>query len=689
MEENNALTYKTFDIEAYKAEAHVMEEFRTNCFGESMEGIWGSLRSMYLPTTVEDGLPSRYTFTSDASAATTLAIPDTLYASDNSEILSFKEPLVAIKIHTALSLLTSRTPDVKWDSDNTTFEENVPIVNALRTYDWQDAQTRQQYTMLWFYNIMYGTTFWRRYHEKIDREVNLPKSLNLATNAVEYEAVTINEIDQTCGEALSPLQVWIDPGSRPLAPRSQRKVMWEKVYTYEQFILAHKGLKDEKWLRENIHGTSVENYPGTDLVKCRYYENMDLDLFYVVANDEEVTKMHMPQNHKQLSVIMAIWMPRGDFNPYGLGPIEMMAEDKKALDEVKSMTFTQLKFSIYKAIFYTGTLKSDGGQGGDVKIRPDMAYKVSEKPFFMEMPGPGQESWTAQTNLRERADDASGINRPLGGEIVKTTAFQTDLAKDAALARLSVPISNVVLLLVKDAELTFELQKQFYTLPRVKEIVDPKEVVQAQEELDKLRTEGKTPNFDIWVDMDSVDEDGMIVPHVFKGTYRDLQLNVGKQNGQYMPSQTKSSVTLTPDLMNWKGKIHIVADSILSITPTLEKTRKLEMYNLLIPMFSQKPEFVAKPAAAIVKLYGDDIDDVLPEHFIAYLKQLENPMIENPPLPGAAPLAAEQPPGTPAPEGTNPDTGAMNFEQMGAPVVATNMGGQKDMISAASERLNA
>lgn len=672
MEENKSAltTYESFDHDKFKDEKLIMEEFRKSAKPSNMEELWKSLKSMYLPKVENDGaFFAKYT----TDAATGTAIPDTLFAADDDEIENMSEPLVAVKVHTALSLLTQRTPDIKWDSDDDRYEQNTPVINAVRFADWQDDQVRQQYIMLWFYCILYGTTFWRRYYELSTRTVTLPDKIDLATDKETTREALITDFDATTGEAMSPMKVWIDPATQPLKPRSMRKVMWEEVYTYDQFCRKFEDKVSKKVL-ESIKGTVVEGYQGDDNVCCRYYEHMDLDLYYIEANDEELLKEHLPQNHKQLSIMMAIWMPRGEDSPYGLGPMEMLSEDLHALNKFKSMTLTQVKFSIYKAVFYNGSLSSEGGESGDIKIRPDRAYKYTgnDKIQFLEIPGPGVDSWNAINMLRERIDDASGINRPLGGEIVKTTAFQTDLAKDAALARLSVPIANMSMLLVKDAWLTLELQRQHYALPKVKALVEPEEMIAAQESLDRMKANGETPGFDLWVDTSQVDDNGEMVPRVFQGTYREAQLNLEKSgSGQYVPSKTKNKVLLTSDVFDWKGKIYVVTDSLLTIAPTIEKSRELEMYNLLIPMFTQPPELIAKPAEAICKLYGKDPEDVLPDSFMAYLRQVESGEVQ--------PLQ----PGAIAPK-TGAD-GAMAFVQPGSPKVSTGLDSEKDLVMAASE----
>lgn len=660
------LSYKDFDLTSFITQKTDMQNFRRNAYGTQMESIWQQLEDAYLPESKEtlSALSAKWTLNGDDTATLNSFLAD----SGSDDMIKFKEPLVAIKAHTALSILTGRTPDVKWDSNSSLYNDRVPILNALRTEDWMDDEVRQQYVMLWFYNFIYGTTYWRRFYSFEERTVSLPVSIDLTDDTVVYEDREVIDIDLVTGEALDPMQVWIDPATRPLSPRSMRKVMYRKVYDIETFHrLFEESTTDEKAFKE-VQPTAVTGHTGSNLVACDYYENKDLDLYFVVANDQHVIiKSHLPWNHKQLSIIMATWYPRGKKNPFGLSPVEMMMEDKQYLDEFKSMTLTQTKFSIYKSMFYQGSLQTDGGEGGDLRIRPDTAYKVSDPKsiVFYDMPGPGQDSWRAIDSQRQRVDDASGITRPLGGEITKSTAFEIDLAKDAALARLSVPIASIVALLRQDAYLHFELQKQYYSLPTVKEILDPSEVEQALNEISAAEAAGTPAKFSIWVD--GTDED----MRIFRGDFRSVQLRVNEDPyGGSMPTEGKQETLLEPHLFDWKGKIHVIADSLLSITPTIDRRNKLEGYNLLIPMLEKPAELMAKPARELAKMYGLKVDEIFPAPWLEYLKQLDS---------GQQPAPTQQP-GMP---GEQP-----GFQQERAPKVVTNVNGQRNAQSAASQAAN-
>ena len=92
------------------------------------------------------------------------------------------------------------------------------------------------------------------------------------------------------------------------------------------------------------------------------------------------------------------------------------------------------------------------------------------------------------------------------------------------------------------------------------------------------------------------------------------------------------------------------------------------------------PEMVAKPARSLAKLYGLSIEDVFPEAWLQYLKQVDM---------GEAPqLMSPTPPGRPLnPEGGVEDAlGPAGFTQERAEQVVTNVGGQNSL--AASQTAN-
>lgn len=684
--QNKRTTYKNFDLAAFKHTKHEMKTFMQNCFGEDMFALWDDLAASYMPRRDERNVRQTYTLEADGTA-----IPDRLFMGEDDGLYDFHEPLIGIKVHSALSILANRTPDVRWESDNYLYERKVPIINAQRDKDWEDEQTRSQYVMLWFFFVMFGTTFWRRFYFEDTREVQAPVGFNLETNEIEYRKAMLTEMSQTVGEAISPRDILIDPNTQPMKPRSMKSVIYSKYYTRPEFRAEFKGKISRKKMKEALKMSSVPatdnpakdktSVDSIDRIRVDFLEDERLDLYYAVVNDElEIIKSPLPYKHKRISVMMASWMPRNERNPFGLGPIEMALPDKEAVDEFKSMTFSQAKFSIFKSLFYQGSFKLDGMDASEVTIQPNKAYKASNTRDlkFYDMPGPGADAWRGLEALRNDVDAATGITKPLAGQITKATAFETDLAKDAALSRLSIPIKNIVNLLAQDAERTLELHDQYYTVEEVREILDPADVLSTIEHLEFFEQNNIPVPFTITVEDGDTDE-----PRILVGRKRTGQFGLmPTADGSLAPSDGKVTVIYEADTFKWKGKIRIVEDSLLSITPTIERTKKLELYNMVAPMFAQPPELYAKTAKVMCDLFGEDYREILPENFVAYIEQLNRGRYTRQQL-GAQADEAQQF----AQTGEGPGSPA-SFEQQRAPRVVTNVGGQRDSRAAASQAFN-
>lgn len=679
---DSRLTYRAFDNDTLDQFLSNMRNYQASVHGEPMRQIWENLRDSYLPLPVSELLTrSRYTLDTDGNAS-----PNGFIAPDNSisdlNLNRTPHPLVAIKLHTGLSILTQKTPDVIWDSESPSYDENAPILNALRQQEWDLEETRAQFTNLIFNDMLYGSAFWRRFYEYEERTVNFVTEINPATKKAKYKKEVLVEKDNTGAEALTPLEVLIDPATKPQTPSSTRYIAYEKVMDFERFKQIFQSVNTRPDFNE-VKPTSVQGFTGDNYVKLTYFEHKDLDLYAIQANDKHlIVKSHIPANHKDLSAKLVTWMPRGQNNPFGLGPMEMMSSSREQLEAFSAMTFNQTQFSIYKAAFYSGAITIDGQDANEFIISPGKLYKASNPKdiTFYDIPGPGRDAWESLDILRQKADEASGINAPLAGQITKSTAYEIDLAKDAALARLGVPIASIVNTLVWDAEIIFLLQKQFYSIPKLKELLTPEEILAAHEELMKLRSspynsEAKEPlTFDLIIDDTTPDD-----PKVYKAEYRTAQIALNKtSNNELTSSLGKQQVVLTPKVFNWKGQFRIVTDTLLSITPTLERSKRLEGFNILIPMFRQPPQIMAKPARSLAKLYAIDVNDTFPDDWIQFLKASDS---------GQLPPTL-QPPQFPPGRPKNIDVNPEGFTQERAERVTTSVNGQNSQAASRSQTIN-
>lgn len=287
---------------------------------------------------------------------------------------------------------------------------------------------------------------------------------------------------------------------------------------------------------------------------------------------------------------------------YGVGIPEIMRQDKNLLDKIRNMSIDQLVLSIYKMFFYDGTFDSEDTQ---IKLRPGRGQRVLDpaKLKWLEVPDGGQAAVAREEMLRGNLEESTGISKTLAGAVVNDPnikALALQQAKEAALSKLKTPLDNIIDALEDEAVLRWSLIQELNMFPEeVEKMVDPKKI-----EAYMLEIENNKELF--YHDQDE--------QAVYALRYPEISANLKQgEDGTYRPSQEKMFFHITPDKIRWNGEIKFSAESLLVGNKELQKQMDLDMANLLIPLFTGSPEANLKPAKQILKLYGKDEEDWLPD----------------------------------------------------------------------------
>lgn len=327
-------------------------------------------------------------------------------------------------------------------------------------------------------------------------------------------------------------------------------------------------------------------------------------MVFVVSNGKKIYKGKLP-THKELSLINVFWNMRNDLSIYGCGICEIMRQDKNLLDKIRNMSVDQLVLSIYKMFFYDGTLNSEDAQ---IKLKPGRGIRVLDpsKVKWLEVPSGGAEAYSREALLRENIEESTGISKALTGVLnsdpnVKALALQQ--AKESALAKLRSPLDNILSALAREARIRWSLIQELNMFPEeVHKLYDPEEISAYLEEINHNAelfyhdpTEGA----------------------VYALKYPEIAANLTvDKNGVYKASQERAFFNVTPDMIRWDGEITFSAEAILVVNKELQKQMDLDMANLLIPLFSGDPNLLLKPAKQILKIYGKDEADWLPDAWL-------------------------------------------------------------------------
>jgi len=507
-----------------------------------------------------------------------------------------------VKIQTALSILVDRIPDHELWSQNEKYEAQTQLMKALVQNNWGEAKSKSQ-LKLFVYNLAkYGFAVGRTYHRLVEREVRDLVEYNPGGKS-KYKKKMITDYDDVYRECLDPWNVWVDDMARPYDDLSCRDWMWRKVMSKDEFDARFGDMANSKYVQakggiEMVKNDNVakKEMQEKKLIEVIFYENRPRDKFMVMANRVLIMDEPLPYDHKQLSCWYTHWNLRHQETVYGVGLPEIMRQNKMMLEKVLNMTMDQLVLSIYKMFFYTGTDQLDGD--GKIKIQPGVGKQVLDpKITWLDVPGPGAESWKGIEFLQKKLDEDSAISKTLEGEVTGKTAFEVAQAKESSLKRLKTPLWNVEQALQADGEMTISLIQQVYSIPKVEHLVDDDKIAEYIQEVDA------DPAF-YFVDQEDF----------YAKRYREVQLTLEKNEfEQYIPTDGKNFFRILPKGLRWKGQIRIKPMSIISSSREIEKAQKLEMANLIVPLLAQPVELVMKSVKQILKIYNENPKDWLPD----------------------------------------------------------------------------
>lgn len=580
-------------------------------------------------------------------------------------------PTLLAKIQTAVSIIIDQQPEADLVPLLKKYDKTTDLAYALWKRNWSITEAKEKLKLIVFDLIKYGWAAQRTYPRKVEYTKRVLTSLDKNDpendRYEEKNLVWFNDIDR---QRLDPNRTWIDELTTPYDPYSLNECYYEMDFSYDaaDVELGRYGnfkyvKKDSQYLRSEQDKKTNRNQSDEmqrkrkDIVTIGFFESRHKDLFEIRAVKDNIPIYigPLPNDDGYLSITQSMWILRKSNMPYGISLWEIIRQNKSLYDKMKNMGMDQLVLSIMKFGFFSGTNTQIGD--GTVEIIPGQARQLTSstgKPEvnWMEIPGPGKDFWQGIETIEKMMDSESGIVPTLEGEVTGKTLGEILHAKEAALKRIKVPVENIAWLIEQDAYLTLSWMSQVYSVPDVKLFSSLQEVAQfnqeneinhtdlfgAADENGKLMTDAQgnpTGPFEAHylpqLALHLEDSDGKLAR-----SNKSKFFQVGKAPITANPEEAK--LYINPKQLKWKGIIKVIPRSIVDSSQTLAKAMKSEVFNMLVPLFSQPPELAAKPAAQILKVNEEDPQDWLPDAWLDYLKNGPQP-----------PQPPQTPPGAPNP----------------------------------------
>jgi len=633
-----------------------MQDFRTSL---GIEKEWSEADIEYVPHELEFGTPRKRFETDQDTGLRSRMVP----IGDQSQNWrsNTSAPTLLVKIQTAFSIVIDQNPEAMLTALSRKYEDTTQLAYSLWKRNWSITDGKEVLKLFVFDMLKYGWGIGRSYPRKITYKKQILTeydSENPEKN--KYESKELTWFNDVAKQRLNPYRTWIDENTKPYDVYSKNDEYFELDFSYDEaktefgyypnfkYVKPDSKVTYEYETRQTANQTSggeTNLSERTDIVTIGFYNNRakDLSVCWVPKDKIILHSCPLPNDDGMLSTWDAPWILRSADTPYGISLWKIIKQDKELYDKYNNMTADQLVLSIMKFGFHTGTSGVLGD--GIINIVPGQSKQITNGKFdWMEIPGPGKEAWDGLQYQSKQIDIGSGITPTLEGEMTGKTLGEIQLAREAALKRLKVPIDNIAWALEQDAYLTLSWMKQVYSTPEVKQFADMEEITAYEQSSGVVRNE-------TFQDTDPLtgEPTGPIT-----ATYLpELSLNLEVRDGKLFESEKSKffqvGKDIQPEQLNWKGIFKVIPRSIVGTSEVILKQTKTELANLLIPLFVQPVELVGKAAMQLLKVNEEDPMDWLPEQWLQFLMLKPEEQQQQ--------LQAEQPLFTPA-DGSAPEQGA-------------------------------
>jgi hypothetical protein len=565
------------------------------------------------------------------------------------------DPILASKIQTALSIIIDQNPEAKLTAYGKKFEYRTALAYAMWKRNWGISGAKEIYKLFILNLAKYGWAIGRTYPRIIKYEKDIYTEKGETPDGNKYNRVTNTWFNDVAKENLNVFRTWIDEQTKPYDDYSSNDCYYEKDYSYDaaqaefghydnfdKYILPGASLKMD-YEKESKAEKDDDLKIRKDIVTIGFYENRLKDL-YVIRIPKLKAVLHycpLPNDDGMLSTWHTPWMLKSSDTPYGISIWKMIKQNKELYDKMQNMTMDQIVLSIYKAFFYTGTSSLVGD--GKIKIKPGVGYQiVNGKIDWNEVPGPGKDAFAGLEYLKSKMDDDSAIVPILEGDATQgKTLGQSLHAKEAALKKMKLPVDNIADAIEQDAYITLSWMSQVYSTPEVMDFAE-------LQDIQNYDMENGTTHDKIYGNMNPETNQPQ---GPFKATYYpQMALGVESQGGKLIESKKDRFFQVGEDFstddMKWRGIFKVIPKSIVAPSAELEKQRKMELFNIIVPLLPQPAQVFGKAVQQLIRIQEEDPLDWLPDEWIAFLEQDKNalfikanPNAMPPPVPGQPQIA--------------------------------------------------
>lgn len=564
--------------------------------GIDFEKIMRDADTEYQPKLTDDNSSGFIIEPNDTSGYRGANITNLSPTNKNQQRINISEPILFSKIQTAIAILIGQNLNVKLKAILEKYKKNINVAKSLWNKNWHLKENKPTLGLHIYDLTKYGWTIGRVFPRLVKNKKKILKRIdkdNPENN--EFRNIEIIRFNDIMRERLDPYRTFIDDKTNLSDPFSQDDWYYEKDYSKDAFKLEFKNYSNfDKVsfggiLNDDKNSNNGETSQRDDMVTIGFYESISKDLYAIFAPKDNVVVYYspLPNDEGKLSCYWTHWNIRDPRTPYGIGFFEILKQNKRMYDLFVNMKMEQLIYAIIPLIFGSGPNKEE-----EIILTPGVLHQKTPGSTLEQIKIDIEpHGWDVADRMDERQDEYTGITKTLSGKIEGKTLGETLQAKDSALRKLGTPLGNIASMIESNFYLTMSWYNQILSIPEIREFVDEDELRQYEKE-NEIQAEFFQTEKDGRITADFLptlnlglteNKNGILVEspedRYFQITNKSNEKLIElKKNGQDV------SNLLSLQSIKWDGICEVDVRSIVALSQELERQRKIEVFNVVMPV---------------------------------------------------------------------------------------------------------
>ncbi len=523
-------------------------------------------------------------------------------------------PMIYAKIDTAVATLIAKNPEVEISARTPKYDNKAKLLESLYRLTWDKGDGRQQLIKFMMSAARYGFAAGREYHRYKELEIEEVVDYDPTARQLKTEKKKIVKYDEPFFEVLPIRDCWFDDRARPYDVSSMRDWFYEKTYDENTFELEFPVSKypNAEHVVASFSASARDNKDKADIaddqttrnkVRLQFYENIETNRMQIT--DGAVLLYDEPLLDNELSCVTAMWRMRNDWCIYGVGLPEILEGDAELINKLSNMSVNQAMLAIGGSGFY-------GGSGNITDKEATLEPKIKklrdvDKLVFPKVPMPDANIQNMVNDLREEANEVSGVTQVLEGDPLGKTLGEAVLVREAGLRRLAIPLTNIEFALERQAKLRINNIQRVYSRPQETVVLRDSAGKITDESLFRKYLEERAKLGSDNVGFINKYPEDLETGVVFQNNYKQTRLALNKaEDGGYEPSDQDQWLEITPEEIRGEYDVSVKAMSTIPTSQALEEAKAMETFNLVVNLPYTD---IYKSQERLLKMRGENPED--------------------------------------------------------------------------------